>query len=286
VKAIEIKLSQGAKPGHGGILPGAKVTPEIAAIRGVRVGETVVSPPAHSAFDGADGLLEFVQRLRELSDGKPIGFKLCVGRPSEIAALAESMERPGILPDFITVDGAEGGTGAAPPELSDSVGMPLREGLALVHDTLVAWGLRDDVRLIAAGKVATGFDMVRCLSLGADLCYSARAMMLAIGCIQARRCHTNECPVGVATQDPGRAVALVVDDKAPRVTNFHRETLVNFLELVGAAGCDHPGELARQHVSRRVDQTRVATYAEIYPGTPVGLPSARHPRQPEPAAVN
>ncbi len=272
IKAIEIKLSQGAKPGHGGILPGAKVTPEVAAIRRVPVGETVISPASHRTFDSAEGLMWFVAKLRELSGGKPIGFKLCVGRPSDVAALAEAMERTGVRPDFITVDGAEGGTGAAPPELSDSVGMPMREGLTLVHDTLLAWGMRDDVRVIAAGKIATGFDMVRALSLGADLCNSARAMMLALGCIQARRCHTNECPVGVATQDPARSVALVVDDKARRVQQFHHETIVNFLELVGAAGCGHPSELDRGHVHRRLDRLRVASYAEIYPGTPVDFP--------------
>jgi glutamate synthase domain-containing protein 2 len=271
VRAIEIKLSQGAKPGHGGILPGSKVTPEIAAIRKVEAGKTIISPPSHRAFDSPEGLLDFLAQLRELSGAKPIGFKLCVGRPSDVVALAEAMERTGVKPDFIAIDGGEGGTGAAPPELSDSVGMPMREGLSLMHDTLVGSGLREDIRLIAAGKIATGFDMVRALSLGADLCYSARAMMLAIGCIQARRCHTNECPVGVATQDASREVALVVDDKALRVTQFHRETVRNLMELVGAAGCDHPRELDRGHVSRRLDRLRVASYEEIYQGTPVGV---------------
>ena len=272
IKAVEIKLSQGAKPGHGGILPGAKVTPEIAAIRGVEVGRTVISPPSHSAFHQSAELLDFVRLLRNLSHGKPVGFKLCVGRRSEIEAIISAMAETGIRPDFITIDGSEGGTGAAPPELSDSVGMPLREGLSLVDDLLVEMDQRQHIRLFAAGKVATGFDMVRCLALGADLCYSARAMMMALGCIQARRCHSNECPVGVATQDPRRTVALVVGNKAKRVERFQRETIAHFLELVGAAGCDHPSELSRHHINRRIDQTRVASYDEIYPSTPVALP--------------
>lgn len=264
VKAIEIKISQGAKPAHGGILPGSKVSEEIARIRGVRVGETVVSPPAHSAFTGPEGLLEFIRLLRNLSDGKPIGFKLCVGDPSEFVTLARAMATTGTVPDFIVVDGAEGGTGAAPPELSDSVGLPLREGLAVVHGALLDAGVRGDTRIVAAGKVATGFDMIRCFSLGADLCYSARAMMLALGCIQARRCHNNDCPVGVATQDPSRSAALVVSDKAPRVRRFHDETVHAFLELVAAAGCSHPAEIGPHHVHRRIDQTTIRSFAEIY----------------------
>jgi len=264
VKMIEIKLSQGAKPGHGGILPGAKVTPEIAEIRKVEVGKEVISPSSHSSFHNAEELLEFVALVRNLSGGKPVGFKLCVGQEADVVDIANAMALTGLAPDFIAVDGAEGGTGAAPPELSDSVGMPLREGLSFVHNTLLEYEQREHVRLIAAGKVATGFDIVRCLALGADLCYSARAMMLALGCIQARRCHTNECPVGVATQDKNRAVALVVSDKAERIMHFHRETLANFFELVGAAGCDHPWELELRHVSKRVDQTHIRSYADIY----------------------
>lgn len=264
VKAIEIKLSQGAKPGHGGILPGAKVTTEIAEIRGVKAGTTVLSPPSHTAFTGPEGLLDFVRLLRNLSDGKPIGFKLCVGNPAEFTRLAQAMAETGIVPDFITVDGSEGGTGAAPPELSDSVGMPLREGLTCVHHALIETGVRDRVRLVAAGKVATGFDMIRCVALGADLCYSARAMMLALGCIQARRCHHNDCPAGVATQDPARAAALVVNDKAPRVARFHDETVAAFLELVAAAGCSTPADIGPEHVQRRVDRTTIRSFAEIY----------------------
>ncbi len=286
IKMIEIKLSQGAKPAHGGILPASKLTEEIATIRGVEPGRDVISPPSHSAFDSPQELLRFVARLRELSDGKPVGFKLCVGDRTELLAVVAAMNLTGIVPDFITIDGAEGGTGAAPPELSDSVGMPLREGLDLVHQALLGVGLREEVRLIAAGKVATGFDMVRCFALGADLCYSARAMMLSLGCIQARRCHTNECPVGIATQDKNRSQALVVTDKAKRVEQFHRETVRNFLELVGAAGCRHPSELTLGHLHRRIDQTTVLSYEQIYrrpdqlsPSDPVPEP------EPEPEAV-
>lgn len=280
IKAIEIKLSQGAKPGLGGILPAAKLTPDIAAIRGVEMGKDVISPPSHSAFSSPASLLEYLALLRNLSGGKPVGFKLCIGRPSEFLAVAQAMSATGLTPDFITIDGAEGGTGAAPPELSDSVGMPMREGLSFVHNTLIDCGHRADIRLIAGGKVATGFDIVRCLALGADLCGSARAMMLALGCIQARRCDSNECPVGVATQDPHRAQALIVADKAKRVTNFHRGTISNLLELIAAAGCEHPGDLELEHVNRRTDQTQILSYAQIYGPTPVAItrkPGPNHP---------
>ena len=264
IKMIEIKLSQGAKPAHGGILPASKLTEEVASIRRVELGRDVISPPSHATFDTPDGLLGFVAELRRLSGGKPVGFKLCVGNRAEVLDVVGAMTTTGIVPDFIAIDGAEGGTGAAPPELSDSVGLPLREGLDLVHHALLDAGVRDRTKLIAAGKVATGFDMARCFALGADLCYSARAMMLSLGCIQARRCHTNECPVGIATQDKGRTKALVVADKATRVEHFHRETIRNFLELVGAAGCDHPSELSLRHIHRRIDQTTVVSYAQIY----------------------
>ena len=276
VKAIEIKLSQGAKPGHGGILPGAKVTEEIAAIRGVAVGRTVISPPSHDTFSGPAGLIEFVGLLRNLSDGKPVGIKLCVGNPAEFEAVVDAMAATGAGPDFIAVDGSEGGTGAAPPELSDNVGLPLREGLAVVHRALVERGVRDRVSVIAAGKVATGFDMIRCVALGADACYSARAMMLALGCIQARRCHHNDCPVGIATQDPRRSTALVVADKAPRIARFHQETVDAFLELVGAAGCTEAAQIGPHHVHRRVDRTTFRSFAEIYgdPRRPPAGPTA------------
>ncbi|MEZ4236418.1 MAG: FMN-binding glutamate synthase family protein [Myxococcota bacterium] len=265
VKMIEIKLSQGAKPAHGGILPGAKVTEEIAAIRGVPVGQDVDSPPAHRAFQGATGLVEFVARLRELSGGKPVGFKLCVGNPVEFMAVCHAMRNTGILPDFITVDGGEGGTGAAPVEFSDSVGTPLDEGLTFVHGTLVGAGLRDRIRLISAGKIATGFHIVRHMALGADLCNAARAMMFSLGCIQALKCNTNRCPVGVATQDPALMAGLDVPSKAERVANFHQRTLGAAMEMVGALGLDDPDDLRPYHISRRVDPMRVKTLAELFP---------------------
>ncbi len=264
VKLIEVKLSQGAKPGHGGILPRVKITPEIAAIRGVAMDRDVVSPPAHTAFDGPRGLLEFCDRLRELSGGKPVGFKLCVGSPVEFLSIARAMHETGRAPDFITVDGAEGGTGAAPLEFSNSVGWPLTEGLMLVRNALVGFGVRERVRLIVAGKVVTAFDIVRRIALGADLCSAARPMMFALGCIQARRCHSNHCPVGVATQDPGLVRGLVVEDKSPRVLNYQRDTVRAFLELIGAAGLDSPSEIRPRHVLRRVSPTEVRTLHEIF----------------------
>lgn len=264
VKMIEIKLSQGAKPGHGGILPAAKVTPEIAEIRAVPLGADVLSPPAHSSFSSPIEMLEFIEELRELSGGKPIGFKLCVGSRAEFVAICKAMVETGKHPDFITVDGAEGGTGAAPLEFSNSVGMPLREGLAFVHNALTGYRLRPKIRLIAAGKIVTGFHVARVLALGADLCYSARGMMMAAGCIQARRCHSNDCPVGVATQDPELIAGLDVEDKWRRVERFHHETIHSFLELLGAAGLSHPENLKPRHIMRRISSTEVKSYAEIF----------------------
>jgi len=264
VKMIEIKLSQGAKPGHGGILPGPKVTPEIAEIRGVPVGEDVISPPAHSAFSTPKGLLDFVTQLRELSGGKPVGFKLCVGRPDEFLAICKAMVEYSSLPDFITVDGAEGGTGAAPLEFSNAIGMPLTEGLLLVHNALVGCGLRKSIRVICSGKIVTGFHMVRRLAMGADLCNVARAMMFAIGCIQALKCNTNRCPVGVATQDPELYQGLDVPNKAQRVYHFHRNTVKSCLEIIGAAGLEHPEALKPEHIQRRTSPTSVKHYGDIY----------------------
>lgn len=264
VKMIEIKLSQGAKPGHGGILPASKLTDEIIAIRDVEPGKDVISPPAHSEFSTPEGLLQFVQRLRDLSGGKPVGFKLCVGKRREFMAICKAMLKTGILPDFITVDGGEGGTGAAPVEFSNSVGTPVKEGLVFVHNTLTGIGVRDKVRVIAAGKVTTGFHMVTLFSLGADVCNSARAMLFALGCIQALRCNSNKCPTGVATQDPELVKGLYVPDKAIRVANFQRETVHSFLEVVGAAGLSHPGELRPWHIMRRTTPTEVKNYDEIY----------------------
>ncbi len=264
VKMIEIKLSQGAKPGHGGILPASKLTREIAEIRGVPLGADVISPPAHSAFNSPLGLLEFVDQLRESSGGKPVGFKLCVGRKTEFLAICKAMLASGRRPDFITVDGAEGGTGAAPLEFSNRVGMPLTEGLVFVHNALVGAGLRQHIRLIASGKVSSGFDMARLVAIGADTCNSARAMMFAIGCIQARRCNSNDCPTGVATQNPALVEGLDVVDKTERVFRFHRATVHAFLELLGAAGFDEPNDLKPAHVHRRLDFHRSLNYAELF----------------------
>lgn len=270
VKLIELKLSQGAKPGHGGILPAAKITPEIAAIRGVPLGQDVISPPGHSSFDSPEGLVRFVDLLRELSGGKPVGIKLCVGNPAEVVAVCKAMVDTGITPDFISVDGGEGGTGAAPLEFSNSVGAPLTEGLVFVHNALTGFGVRAHVKVIASGKIITGFHMAKRLAAGADLCNSARGFMFSIGCIQARRCNSNQCPVGVATQDPDLVRGLVVGDKSPRVENWHRETVEALLELLGAAGIDHPDDLRPRHIHRRVSQTRVATYEQIFQYLPAG----------------
>lgn len=265
VKMIELKLSQGAKPGQGGILPGAKVTPEIAEARGVPVWQDCVSPARHSAFDSPRGLLEFIARLRELSGGKPTGFKLAIGHPWEWFAIAKAINESGILPDFIVIDGGEGGTGAAPLEFTDHVGVPLKEALMLVHNTLVGLDLRGRIKLGAAGKVVTGFDMARTLALGADWCNSARGFMFALGCLQSQTCHTGRCPTGVATQDPRRQKALVVEDKAARVRGFHDNTLNALKELLQAAGLEHPQELGPEHIIRRVSQTQVRSLASLYP---------------------
>jgi len=274
IKLVEVKLSQGAKPAHGGILPGDKVTPEIAAIRGVPVGETVHSPPGHRTFSTPRGLLEFVADLREASGGKPVGFKLCVGHRRQFMAICKAMVETGLRPDFIAIDGAEGGTGAAPLEFSDSVGMPLDEGLLFARNALVGCNLKDDIRLIASGKVTTGYRIIRSLALGADLCTSARAMMFALGCIQARRCNSNDCPVGVATTNAALVKGLVVEPKARRVENYHRATIRAFMDLVGAAGVDNPGEIEPHHVSRRTAHNEVRHFDEIYayvePGAIVG----------------
>ncbi len=265
VKMIEIKLSQGAKPGHGGILPAKKNTPEIAAIRNVEQGKAVISPPAHTAFSNPHEMMHFIKLLRDLSGGKPIGFKLCVGSKTEFISICKAMIDTNIQPDFITVDGGEGGTGAAPVELTNSVGMPLREGLAFVHDTLTGFDLRKDIKIIASGKIFTGFHMARVLSLGADMCNSARAMMLAIGCIQARECHNNNCPVGVATQNKQSMKGLVVKEKIPRVKNFHHETVKSLVELIAASGIENANLLCRKHMYRRVAMDEILRYDEIYP---------------------
>ncbi|MFA7679445.1 MAG: FMN-binding glutamate synthase family protein [Pigmentiphaga sp.] len=265
IKMIEIKLSQGAKPGHGGMLPAAKVSAEIADARGIPVGVDCISPPRHAAFTTPIELLHFVARLRQLSGGKPVGFKLCIGHPWEWFAIAKAMLKTGITPDFIVVDGAEGGTGAAPIEFSDHVGTPLREGLRLVHNTLVGIGLRDQIKLGASGKIITAFDMARTFALGADWCNSARGFMFAVGCIQAQACHTDKCPTGVTTQDPKRQKALVVEDKSVRVANFHTNTLSALSELLAAAGLKHPDELRPHHIVKRIANGEVRLLAALYP---------------------
>ncbi len=263
VKMIEIKISQGAKPGHGGILPAAKITPEVAAIRGVSMDGDVISPPAHSEFSTPRELLEFVARLRSLSGGKPVGFKLCVGKRREFLAVCRAMLDTGMAPDFISVDGGEGGTGAAPFEFSNRLGCPLVEGLTFVHNALVGVGLRDQMKIIATGKVATGFGIVRLLALGADLCYSARSMMLSMGCIQARKCNSNECPVGIATQKKSLTKGLVVAEKSARVARYHAETIDAAIHLMGAAGISRPSDLRPWHIMRRISETETRHYGEI-----------------------
>ncbi len=264
VKMIEIKLSQGAKPGHGGVLPGPKVTAEIAAARGVPPGTDCVSPARHSAFSTPLELMAFVGKLRELSGGKPVGVKFAVGHPWEWFGMAKAMLESGITPDFIVVDGGEGGTGAAPLEFSDHVGAPLREALMLVHNTLVGMGLRERIRIGASGKVITAFDVARTLAMGADWCNSARGFMFAVGCLQSQTCHSGHCPTGVATQDPQRMRALVVTDKAERVFQYHQNTLSVLKEMLSAAGLSHPRELGPEHVIRRVSSTEVRSLAALY----------------------
>ncbi len=271
VKMIEIKLSQGAKPGHGGILPRHKVTREISLTRGVPMGRDCISPARHGAFSTPLEMMAFIARLRELSGGKPVGFKLCIGLPWEFMSIAKAMIETGILPDFIVVDGKEGGTGAAPREFTDHVGVPLREGLLFVRNTLVGLNLRDRIRIGASGKIVSAFDIASVIALGADWANSARGFMFAIGCIQSQSCHTNKCPTGVATQDPLRQRALVVPDKAQRVFNFHRNTLGALAEMIAAAGLDHPAQIEAKHLMRRSASNAIRLYSQLdeflLPGT-------------------
>lgn len=264
VKMVELKLSQGAKPGHGGILPASKVTPQIAAIRHVPMGQDVLSPPGHSAFTTPIGLLEFVAQLREASGGKPVGIKLCVGKRREFLAVCKAMVQTGITPDYIAVDGGEGGTGAAPLEFSNHIGAPLHAGLIFVHNALVGCALRDRIRLIASGKVSSGFTMLKMIALGADACYAARSMMLALGCIQALKCNSNHCPVGVATQNPSLMAGLVPSQKSQRVASFHRETMESFSEMLGAIGVASPSQLRPWHIMHRISPTQTRHYGELY----------------------
>lgn len=264
VKMIEVKLSQGAKPGHGGILPKEKITPEIAAIRLVDIGKDVISPPAHTAFSTPIELLEFLAKLRSLSGGKPVGFKLCLGNKHEFMAICKAMVDTNLYPDFITLDGGEGGTGAAPLEFSDSVGTPLDDALVFVHNTLVGFNLREKVKLIVSGKITTGFHLITKLAMGADLCNSARGMMFALGCIQALQCHANTCPTGVATQNPDLVKGLDISDKSQRVKNFHHATVHHFMEILAAAGLSNPSELKPWHIQRRISATEVHHLGKIY----------------------
>jgi len=270
VKMIEIKISQGAKPGHGGILPASKNTPEIAEIRHVQAHTTVYSPPGHTAFKDEEGLMNFVKQLRDLSGGKPVGFKLCVGKKEEFINICKAMISTGIKPDFITIDGGEGGTGAAPIEFSNSLGMPLRDGLSFAVDTLRGYNLKKDIKIIASGKIFNGFHIARVIALGADMVNCARAMMMAVGCIQALQCNLNTCPVGVATQNKSLMRGLVVSDKAQKVANFHHETLKSFIELMAACGVGSPDGLKRYHINRRVSMSKVLKYSEIYPEIEIG----------------
>lgn len=265
VKMIEIKFSQGAKPGHGGILPKEKVTDEIAAIRLVEKGNDILSPPKHSAFTNPTELIDFVNLLRENSGGKPIGIKICIGNKAEFISICKAMVTSKTYLDFISVDGGEGGTGAAPQEYSDHVGMPLRDALAFVHDCLVGFGIKEQTKIIASGKVITGFDIIKNLSVGADLCNSARGMMFALGCIQALECHSNTCPTGVATQNPKLAKGLVPEEKSIRVARFQQETVKSAVELMASAGIHHPDDVQRDAVSSRIDRFNVLTMSELYP---------------------
>jgi glutamate synthase domain-containing protein 2 len=267
VKMIEIKLSQGAKPGHGGILPGVKVDREISTIRHVPIGQTVISPPSHSEFANAEELCGFIQKLRELSEGKPVGFKLCVGRRDEFVDICKAIKKTGILPDFITVDGGEGGSGAAPFEFINYVGSPLSEALYFVHSCLKEYGLRHEIRVIASGKVMSGFNLFEKLALGADLCNSARGMMLALGCIQAYRCNSNKCPTGVATNNPALYKGLDVSSKSVRVARYHAKTIQAFHELLGAAGLAHPREVSLKNISHR-ENGRIVSLSQVYEHTP------------------
>jgi len=264
VKMIEIKLSQGAKPGHGGILPAIKLTEEIADIRHVPMGQDVVSPPAHNAFSTPIGLLKFIRQLRELSGGKPVGFKLCIGRKDEFLAICKAMLSTKIYPDFITIDGGEGGTGAAPIELTNSVGTPLREGLVFVHNALIGCGLRHHIKLIASGKTFSAFHIFRLMALGADTVNAARAMMLALGCIQSRHCNTDKCPTGIATQDARRYNALNVDKKGQRVFQFHQAMIENLMEFLAAAGLQKLSQIEPKHVNQRSHQNDIRHFGELY----------------------
>ncbi|EZQ10900.1 FMN-binding glutamate synthase family protein [Acinetobacter sp. Ver3] len=264
IKMIELKLSQGAKPGHGGILPKHKITEEISKIRGVPRDRDCISPPSHPSFNTPIEMMYFIQKLRELSGGKPVGFKLCIGQPWQFMSIVKAMLETNIVPDFIVVDGSEGGTGAAPIEFSDNIGTPLREALLFAHNTLVGAGLRDKVKIGASGKIISAFDIASTFALGADWVNSARGFMFAVGCIQAQSCHTNQCPVGVATQDAERQKAVHVPTKAERVYNFHKNTLHALAEMIAAAGLNHPSEIKAHHLAQRINDREIKNYAQLH----------------------
>lgn len=270
VKMIELKLSQGAKPGHGGILPAIKATEEIAKIRNIEAHKAVLSPPYHKAFNTPRELMHFIKKMRDLSDGKPVGFKLCIGHQAEFLSICKAIVDTGIKPDFITIDGGEGGTGAAPIEFSNSIGMPYRDGLSFAYNALEGFGIKKDIKLLTSGKIITGFDMFRAMALGADACYSARAMMMAVGCIQALECNRNSCPTGVATQQEHLVKGLVVEDKKVRVAQYHKETIKSFIEILGASGLDDPDQINRSHIYRRIVMNQNMRYDQIYPYIPEG----------------
>src|ERR1700754_3935974 len=265
IKMVELKISQGAKPGHGGVLPAAKVSEEISKIRGVPMGEDCISPATHRAFSTPLEMMKFINEMRRLSGGKPAGFKMCIGHPWEFLAICKAMLESGIYPDFIVVDGNEGGTGAAPLEFMDHLGMPMREGVSFVHNALIGIKARDRIKLGASGKIATAFDMARAMAIGADYCNSARGFMFSLGCIQSLSCHTDRCPTGVATQDPTRARALYVPLKIDRVHNYHHATLHSLTELIAAAGLEHPQQLRPIHFNQRTSTTQVQSFAQLYP---------------------
>jgi len=270
VKMIELKISQGAKPGHGGILPASKNNEEIARIRHVEPHTKIISPPYHSAFNSPLEMVAFIKKLRDLSGGKPVGFKLCIGYKSEFISICQAMIHLDIYPDFITIDGGEGGTGAAPQEFSNYVGAPLLDSLAFVHNILNGLNIRQHIKIISSGKVATGFHIARAMALGADMCNSARAMMIAIGCIQALLCNTNRCPTGIATQDPNLTIGLDVDDKKVRMANYHKGTIESFVELLGASGLDDMKNITRSHIFRRVSLNEMRNYESIFPSLKPG----------------
>lgn len=268
---IEIKLSQGAKPGHGGMLPAAKITEEIAEARGVPMGKDCVSPAGHKEFSTPIELCEFIAELRDLSGGKPVGFKLCIGHRREFMGIVKAMLETDIYPDFIVVDGTEGGTGAAPLEFANHVGMPLTEALTFVHNTLRGADIRDRIRIGASGKLIHAFDIARAFALGADWCNSARGFMFSVGCIQAQACHTNHCPTGVTTQDPLRQRALVVPEKAERVANFHRNTMKALKEMTEAAGLDDPRDFLPYHFMKREGDGSMVEASDVWSYLPLGF---------------